>query len=62
MLPPILLLITVASARATTLSQSVEQALQSNPQLQALIYNQRAIEYDLKQAKGGYLPTVNLLL
>ena len=62
LLLPLLLLMTVASARATTLSQSVEQALQSNPQLQALTYNQRAIEYDLKQAKGGYLPTVNLLL
>ncbi|MCD6188432.1 MAG: TolC family outer membrane protein [Desulfuromusa sp.] len=58
----LLLLMTVLSAQATTLSQSVEQALLSNPQLQALTYNQRAIEYDLKQAKGGYLPSLDLLL
>jgi len=62
LLVALLLLMTVLSAQATTLSQSVEQALLSNPQLQALTYNQRAIEYDLKQAKGGYLPSINLLL
>ncbi len=56
------LLFTALAAQATTLPDSVDQALQSNPQLQSLIYNQRALEYDLKQAKGGYFPTIDLLL
>jgi len=56
------LLFTALVAQATTLPDSVERALQSNPQLQSLIYNQRALEYDLKQAKGGYLPSIDLLL
>jgi len=58
----ILLAITAVSAGATTLYQSVEQALSSNPQLQALNHNYQALEYDLKQAKSGYFPSVDLLL
>lgn len=49
-------------AGATTLYQSVEQALNSNPQLQVLAHNSQALQYDLKQSHGGYLPTVDLLL
>lgn len=48
--------------RITTLHQSVEQALNYSPQLQALTHAHEAVEYDLKQARGGYLPTVDLSL
>jgi adhesin transport system outer membrane protein len=50
------------TASGTTLYQSVEQALNTNPQLQALSHNRQAVQYDLNQARGGYLPTVDLLL
>lgn len=64
----VLLLITVVLApencvaEATTLYQSIEQALDNNPQLKALDHNSQALEYDLRQAWGGYLPTVDLSL
>ncbi len=51
-----------ADAQETTLYQSVEQALNYSPQLQALIHNQEAVAYDLKQTRGRYLPSVDLLL
>lgn len=53
---------TTVVAGATTLYQSVEQALNTNPQLQALAHNSQALQYDLKQSRGGYLPTVDLSL
>ena len=51
-----------AQAQETTLYQSVEQALSFSPQLQALVYSNEAIEYDLKRARAGYRPSINLLL
>ena len=52
----------VSAAGAMTLHQSVAQALISNPQLQSLNFNSEALEHDLKQAWGGYLPTVDMSL
>jgi adhesin transport system outer membrane protein len=52
----------ICMAEGTSLHQSVEQALISNPQLQALNYNRQAVQYDLRQAWGGYLPTVDISL
>ncbi len=51
-----------AAVGATTLYQSVELALITNPQLKALAYNSQAAQYDLRRARGGYLPTIDLLL
>ena len=51
-----------AGAEVTTLYQSVEQALNYSPQLQALTHNYEAIKYDLKQARARYRPSVDLQL
>ncbi len=51
-----------AVAGVTTLEQSVEKALDYSPNLQALRHNHGAIEYDLKQSRGRYLPSVDLRL
>ena len=51
-----------AQAQVTTLYQSVEQALSFSPQLQALVHSNEAIEYDLKRARAGYRPSIDLLL
>jgi adhesin transport system outer membrane protein len=47
---------------ATSLFDSVDYALQNNPQLQTLAYNNQALEYDLKKSRSGYLPSVDVLL
>ena len=53
---------TIVVAGATTLYQSVEQALSTNPQLQTLAHNSQALQHDLDQSRGAYLPTVDLSL
>ena len=50
------------NAQHTTLHQSVEQALRYSPQLQALVHNKEAITYDLRQTRGRYRPSIDLLL
>jgi adhesin transport system outer membrane protein len=49
-------------AQATSLYQSVEQAIAYSPQLRALAHGNQAIEHDLKQARGRYRPSIDLLL
>ncbi len=51
-----------AVATETTVFESVDQALAYSPQLQALIHNYRAVEHDLSQYRGRYLPSVDLML
>ena len=51
---------TIAVAGATTLYQSVEQALSTNPELQTLAHNSQALQHDLEQSRGAYLPTVDM--
>ena len=51
---------TIVVAEATTLYQSVEQALSTNPQLQTLAHNSQALQHDLEQSRGGYLPSVDM--
>ena len=58
----VLLAPAIGAAGVTTLYQSVEHALGTNPQLQALVHNSDAVQFDLRQARGGYLPTIDLLL
>jgi adhesin transport system outer membrane protein len=53
---------TIVVAGATTLYQSVEQALSTNPQLQTLAHNSQAPQHDLEQSRGGYLPSVDMSL
>ncbi len=53
---------TTSEAEMITPYQSVEQALQYSPQLQALTHSHQAAQFDLKQSRGRYLPSVDLLL
>jgi len=47
-------------AGATTLQEAVQQAVQTNPRIDAAQANRRASEYSFKQAKGRFLPEVEL--
>lgn len=51
-----------AQAQATTLYQTVQQALAFNPELQAVNHNLEAAEYDLERTRGRYLPSLDLTL
>jgi adhesin transport system outer membrane protein len=58
----LILALSPSSVEAESLYESVESALKTNPQLQVLVENVQALQYDYKQARGGYLPSVDLLL
>ena len=53
---------TISKAETISLHQSVDEALKFSPQLQALTHEHQAAEFDLKQSRGRYLPSVDLLL
>ena len=58
----VFLLLASTSGAETTLKQSVSSALKTNPQLQILQHNQRAVGYQVKQARSGYFPRLDLTL
>lgn len=45
---------------ALTLKEAIATALQSNPEIGQAIENREAIEFELRQARGLYLPSVDL--
>ena len=47
-------------AQATTLREAVQQAVLTNPKIDAAQANRRANEYSFKQAKGRFLPELEL--
>lgn len=47
-------------ARAITLKEAISVALDSNPEIGQAIENREAIEFELRQARGLYLPRVDL--
>jgi adhesin transport system outer membrane protein len=47
-------------AQATSLQEAVQQAVQTNPRIDAAQANRRASEYSFKQAKGRFLPEVEV--
>ncbi|WP_244551992.1 TolC family outer membrane protein [Rhizobium sp. RU33A] len=47
-------------ATATELREAVETALTTNPEVLAAAQNREATEFELRQAKGLYLPTLDL--
>ena len=47
-------------ADALTLRESVAVALESNPDIGQAIENREAIEFELRQARGLYMPSVDL--
>ena len=61
-LVPMLLAGTLFSApsQAITLQEAIAVALESNPEIGQAIENREAIEFELRQARGLYLPSVDL--
>lgn len=49
-----------AAADAVTLKEAIAIATQSNPEIGQAIENREAIEFELRQARGLYLPTIDL--
>ncbi len=47
-------------AVALTLKEAASTALESNPEIGQAIENREAIEFELRQARGLYLPTIDL--
>ena len=48
------------TAGAISLKESISVALESNPEIGQSIENREAIEFELRQAKGLYLPSIDL--
>lgn len=53
-------LLAASPSSAVTLKEAIATALHSNPEIGQAIENREAIEFELRQAKGLYLPTVDL--
>jgi adhesin transport system outer membrane protein len=51
---------TTIHARATTLREAVQQAVLTNPRIDAAQANRRANEFSFRQAKGRFLPEVEV--
>lgn len=47
-------------AHAMTLQEAVTEALTSNPEVLQAIENREAVEFELRQAKGLFMPTIDL--
>lgn len=54
------LLLDPSGARALTLEDAVQEALASNPEILKAAENREATEFELRQARGLYLPTIDL--
>lgn len=48
-----------ADALAVSIEEAVRAALQTNPDIGIVIENRRATEFELEQARAGYLPTLD---
>lgn len=60
-LPFLLLVVAIPSdASAESLTDVVEEALSTNPEIGAIRFNRRAIDHELQAARGLQLPTVDL--
>ncbi len=51
-----------AWANKVSLYETVEKALQYSPRLKELQFNRDAVQHDLDQSRGAYLPSVDLIL
>lgn len=56
------MLVSPAIAVETTLQESVSGALKTNPRLDILKYNQRAIEHEVDQVRAAYFPRLDMTL
>ncbi len=55
-----LLALSSTSSNAVSLKDAVSVALDSNPEIGEAIENREAIEFELRQAKGLLLPSIDL--
>ena len=53
-------ILSCGNAHALTLKEAMAVAVESNPEIGQAIQNREAIEFELRQAKGLYLPSVDL--
>ncbi|MER9135800.1 TolC family protein [Mesorhizobium sp. M0830] len=53
-------MLTCGGAHALTLKEAMAVAVESNPEIGQAIENREAIEFELRQAKGLYLPSVDV--
>lgn len=49
-----------ANAQAFSLGETIGQTLKTNPQMLSIVHELESREYELKQARAGYLPKVNI--
>lgn len=49
-----------SNASALSLKEAMAVALESNPEIGQAVENREAIEFELRQARGLYLPSVDL--
>ncbi|CAH0342857.1 TolC family outer membrane protein [Rhizobium sp. CECT 9324] len=49
-----------AEANAMSLQEAVEKTLRTNPQVMQAVKNREAVEFELRQARGLYLPSIDL--
>ncbi|OCW57393.1 channel protein TolC [Hoeflea olei] len=52
--------VALSPSGALTLKEAVDEALTSNPEILQSIQNREAVEFELRQARGLYLPTLDL--
>ncbi len=50
----------VAPASAMSLQEAIQKALTTNPQISQAVENREAVEFELRQARGSLLPSVDL--
>jgi adhesin transport system outer membrane protein len=55
-----MVVVAVADADAQSLQETVRGALESNPEVDIVKTNRRAIDQELRQARAGYLPSLDL--
>jgi adhesin transport system outer membrane protein len=53
-------MLSTGGASALTLKEAIAVAVESNPEIGQAIQNREAIEFELRQAKGLYLPSIDL--
>ena len=55
-----MVVVAAAGASAQSLQETVRGALESNPEVDIVKTNRRAIDQELRQARAGYLPSLDL--
>jgi adhesin transport system outer membrane protein len=54
------MIVAAGDVAATSLQDTVRGALETNPEIDIVKTNRRAVDQELRQARSGYLPSVDL--